>query len=98
MPQHAPIIPPVFDGCDTAASPSVYRFFQLTDFKGKNNGDNIFDIPKQKAHTQVMGNTGTLREAIIYFADFEHCKDFMTQLRWSDGVIKCPTCGADKVT
>lgn len=45
-----------------------------------------------------MSNTGTLREAIIHFADFEHCKDFMMQLRWSDGVVKCPTCGAEKVT
>jgi hypothetical protein len=27
MPQHAPVIPPVFDGCDIAVSPSVYRLF-----------------------------------------------------------------------
>jgi len=40
----------------------------------------------------------TLRDAILYFADFEHCKEFMTELRWPDGVVKCPVCGALKVT
>jgi transposase-like protein len=45
-----------------------------------------------------MSDHATLRDAILYFADFEHCKDFMVQLRWPDGVVKCPTCGAQKVT
>jgi transposase-like protein len=40
----------------------------------------------------------TLQEAIIYFSDFENCKEFLVSLRWPDGVIKCPTCGASKVT
>jgi transposase-like protein len=40
----------------------------------------------------------TLQEAILYFSDFENCKTFMTELRWADGVIKCPRCGAEKVT
>jgi transposase-like protein len=40
----------------------------------------------------------TLQEAIIYFADFENCKAFMVSLRWPDGVVKCPRCGAEKVT
>jgi transposase-like protein len=40
----------------------------------------------------------TLQEAILYFSDFENCKAFMTELRWSDGVIRCPRCGASKVT
>ena len=40
----------------------------------------------------------TLRDAILYFADFENCRRFMIQLRWPDEVVKCPTCGADKVT
>ncbi len=43
-------------------------------------------------------STATLRDAILYFADFEHCKEFMTQLRWPNGVVKCPECGAEKVT
>jgi len=45
-----------------------------------------------------MSDTATLRDAILYFADFEHCKELMMALRWSDGKVKCPTCGAEKVT
>jgi transposase-like protein len=45
-----------------------------------------------------MSDHATLRDAIIYFADFEHCRQFMVELRWSDGKVKCPTCGAEKVT
>ena len=45
-----------------------------------------------------MEAAATLRDAIIWFADFEHCREFMMQLRWPDGVVKCPTCGATKLT
>jgi|ERR1035437_7853353 transposase-like protein len=45
-----------------------------------------------------MSDHATLRDAILYFANFENCRQFMIQLRWPDGVVKCPTCGADKVT
>lgn len=45
-----------------------------------------------------MSDRATLRDAIIYFADFENCRNFMIDLRWPDGVVKCPTCGAEKVT
>jgi transposase-like protein len=44
-----------------------------------------------------MSDHATLRDAILYFADFEHCKDFMVQLRWPDGKITCPRCGGDKL-
>jgi transposase-like protein len=40
----------------------------------------------------------TLQEAIIYFADFENCQKFMTELRWSDGKVRCPQCGSEHVT
>jgi hypothetical protein len=40
----------------------------------------------------------TLQEAIIYFADFENCQRTMIDLRWSDGVVRCPYCQSDKVT
>jgi len=40
----------------------------------------------------------TLRDAILHFADFEHCREFMTDLRWPDGKVKCPQCGSEKVT
>jgi transposase-like protein len=40
----------------------------------------------------------TLQEAVIYFSDFEHCKAFMVSLRWPDGVVRCPHCGAEKLS
>jgi transposase-like protein len=40
----------------------------------------------------------TLREAIIYFADYENCRKAVEAIRWPDGVVKCPTCGSEKVT
>jgi transposase-like protein len=45
-----------------------------------------------------METPKTLRDAIIWFADFEHCRKFMVQLRWADSAVKCPRCGAEKVT
>jgi transposase-like protein len=41
---------------------------------------------------------GTLQEAIIYFADFDNCRNFLGSLRWPDGKVKCPECGSDHVT
>ena len=40
----------------------------------------------------------TLIEAIRYFSDDDTCLSFMVQLRWPDGVVKCPHCGSDAVT
>jgi transposase-like protein len=45
-----------------------------------------------------MSDHATLRDAILYFWDFEHCKQFMMDLRWFGGTVKCPTCGATNVT
>jgi transposase-like protein len=39
----------------------------------------------------------TLREAVIYFIDFENCRKFMVALRWPDGVVRCPRCNSDHV-
>ena len=39
----------------------------------------------------------TLREAIIWFAAFDHCREFMMSLRWPDGVVRCPRCNSEKV-
>jgi transposase-like protein len=44
-----------------------------------------------------MSANATLRDAILYFADYEHCHDFMVSLRWPDGKVKCPVCGSEKV-
>jgi len=65
------------------------------------NGNNILDVPVKQAHTHLMenGNAGkaTLRDAILYFADYEHCHEFMVSLRWPDGKVACPECGSEKV-
>jgi transposase-like protein len=45
-----------------------------------------------------METPDTLRDAIIWFSEFEHCRQFMVELRWADGAVKCPRCGAEKVT
>ena len=45
-----------------------------------------------------MENYSTLQEAIIYFSDYENCKNLMIQLRWPDGVVKCPHCGSENLS
>ena len=45
-----------------------------------------------------MENPKTLQEAIIYFADFESCRRFVIDLRWSDGKVRCPYCASEKVS
>ncbi len=39
----------------------------------------------------------TLQQAVLCFADPENCRRFMVELRWPDGVVRCPTCGSDNV-
>jgi transposase-like protein len=45
-----------------------------------------------------MDSPKTLQEAIIYFADYDNCRQFLIDLRWPDGKVKCPRCGSEKVT
>jgi transposase-like protein len=40
----------------------------------------------------------TLQAAIVHFADYENCRQFMVAVRWLDGVVRCPHCGSDKTT
>src|SRR2546426_2381069 len=40
----------------------------------------------------------TLREAILFFADYEHCRKAIIAIRWPDGVVRCPRCGSENVT
>jgi transposase-like protein len=35
----------------------------------------------------------SLIEAVRYFSDQDRCFDFVSNLRWSDGVVTCPRCG-----
>src|SRR6266567_9622532 len=45
-----------------------------------------------------METPDTLQEAIIWFADFEHCRQFMVEMRWPDGNVSCPHCESEKVS
>ncbi len=45
-----------------------------------------------------MKSPKTLQEAIQFFASYENCRDFMVAIRWTDGKVRCPHCGAEKVT
>ena len=40
----------------------------------------------------------SLTDAIVYFKDFENCRAFMVEMRWPDRIVRCPTCGSEKVT
>ena len=40
----------------------------------------------------------SLQEAILYFAKYENCHQFICDLRWADGKVTCPRCGSDHVT
>jgi len=46
----------------------------------------------------MLDNVKTLQQAILYFSDYENCRDLMTRLRWPDGNVKCPRCGSLRVT
>jgi transposase-like protein len=39
----------------------------------------------------------TLLEAVRYFSNPDVCLEFMKNIRWPAGVVKCPICGSDKV-
>jgi transposase-like protein len=40
----------------------------------------------------------TLREAILFFSDYENCHRAVMAIRWPDGVVRCPHCGSENVT
>lgn len=40
----------------------------------------------------------TLAQAIQHFADPENCRKLMADMRWLDGIARCPYCGATKLT
>jgi transposase-like protein len=39
----------------------------------------------------------TLQEAVIHFASYENCHEFMMNLRWPDGMVRCPRCNSENV-
>lgn len=45
-----------------------------------------------------MDTPRTLLEAITYFSNAENCRKFMIAVRWADGIVRCPSCGSERVT
>jgi transposase-like protein len=45
-----------------------------------------------------MKDPQTLQDAIQFFSNFDNCRQFMIAVRWPDGQVRCPYCGAEKVT
>jgi transposase-like protein len=39
----------------------------------------------------------TLQQAIVFFSDYANCHRAVSEIRWPDGVVRCPTCGSDHV-
>jgi transposase-like protein len=39
----------------------------------------------------------SLQEAIVYFSNPDNCVAHLVAQRWPDGIVKCPTCGNEKV-
>jgi transposase-like protein len=46
--------------------------------------------------TSTLREPKTLQEAVVYFADSDRCFAYAVKLRWPNGVIVCPRCGAAK--
>lgn len=45
-----------------------------------------------------MDSPCTLQEAILFFSDYENCHRAAAEIRWPDGVVRCPSCGSENVT
>jgi transposase-like protein len=45
-----------------------------------------------------MKSPKTLQQAIQFFSEYQHCRQFMVAIRWQDGKVRCPYCGSEKVT
>src|SRR5687768_1207524 len=50
------------------------------------------------ANVDLGNDPRTLQEAILFFANYANCHRAVSEIRWPDGVVKCPTCGSDNVT
>jgi transposase-like protein len=45
-----------------------------------------------------MATPKTLQQAILFFANYDNCHRAVMEIRWPDGVVKCPHCGSENVT
>src|SRR5918996_109333 len=44
-----------------------------------------------------MNAPRTLQQAILFFSDYANCHRAVSEIRWPDGVVRCPHCGSDNV-
>ena len=40
----------------------------------------------------------SLQQAILFFSDYANCHQAVSEIRWPDGVVRCPHCGSDNVS
>src|SRR5262245_34285295 len=45
-----------------------------------------------------MAAPKTLQQAILFFSDYANCHKAVMDIRWPDGVVRCPHCGSENVT
>jgi len=45
-----------------------------------------------------MAAPRTLQQAILFFSDYANCHKAVSEIRWPDGVVRCPHCGSENVT
>lgn len=45
-----------------------------------------------------MATPKTLQQAILFFSDYANCHRAVSEIRWPDGVVRCPHCGSENVT
>jgi transposase-like protein len=45
-----------------------------------------------------MPTPKTLQDAIVFFSDYDNCHKVIVEMRWPDGIVRCPHCGSEKVT
>jgi transposase-like protein len=45
----------------------------------------------------MVGEPKTLLQAVEYFSDEETCIRYLAAKRWPNGIVRCPTCGSDRV-
>jgi transposase-like protein len=61
--------------------------------QGKNNGNNILDLPKPLRYKLlIMAKPKTLQDAIKYYSDEANCIRTVAEMRWPNGP-SCPACG-----
>ena len=75
--------------------------FKVTQ-KNRFNGNYILDSPAcflYSASTMKKQTSfpTTLQQAILYFADADNCTNFLSQMRWPNGV-ECPACNSRELS